>query len=140
MLSHHMMLLLLWSSFVISKVLYILRTAPSFLSPELAGIDALLRHLFCSILNVAMKDDSTLLQANLPVSCGGIGIRRSVQLAPSAYLVSATGCFKLIPQIMPSHLKSSFDLHVECVLNIRSIILPLPFFPLAISMRGILIC
>ena len=86
-------------------------TAPCFLSAKLARFDESLRHLLCVILNVqSLHDDSALLQASLPVRSGGIGIRRSVQLAPSAYLASAAGCSELIPQILPPsayHLRSS---------------------------------
>ena len=104
-------LLLHRSSFVIPKVLYISHTTPCFLSPELAGFDALLCRLLCTILNVSMEDESMWLQATLPVSCGGTGIRGSVQLVPSAYLASAAGYSELIPQILPSHLKSSSDIY-----------------------------
>ena len=112
------MQLLLRSSFVIPNVLCILHTAPCFLSPELTGFDTLFHRVLCTILNASMEDELAWLEATLPVSCGGIGIRRSVQLAPSAYLASTSGCSELIPQILPSCLKSSSDLHVECALNI----------------------
>ena len=39
---------------------------------------------------------ANLVAATLPVSAGGIGIRSTVQLAPSAYLASATGSAKLV--------------------------------------------
>ena len=100
-LSSHDALLLLRHSFAILKVLYVLRTAPCFLSPELARFDESLRHLVCVILNVPLDDNSAWLQASLPVRSGGIGIRRSVQLAPSAYLASAACCSELIPLIVP---------------------------------------
>ena len=112
-LSSHDALLLLRHSFAISKVLYVLHTAPCFLSPELARFDESLRHLLCVILNVPLDDDSAWLQASLPVRSGGIGIRRSVQLAPSAYLASAACCSELIPQILTTHLHTSSDPHVE---------------------------
>ena len=73
-LSSHDALLLLWSSFAIPKILFIFCTAPCFLSPKLAGFDALLHLLLCTIINVLMEDDSTWLQAALHVSCGGIEI------------------------------------------------------------------
>ena len=117
-LSSHDALLLLRSSFVIPNILCILHTAPCFLSPELTGFDTLLHRVLCTILNASMEDELAWLEATLPVSCWGIGIRRSVQLAPSAYLASTSGCSELIPQILPSCLKSSSDLHVECALNI----------------------
>ena len=72
-LSSHDALLLLRHSFAILKVLYVLRTAPCFLSPELARFDESLRHLVCAILNVPLDDNSAWLQASLPVRSGGIG-------------------------------------------------------------------
>ena len=110
-------LLLLRSSFAIPKVLYLLRTAPCFLSPELGGFDDLLLSLLSSIVNISLSYKSTWLQASQPVRAGGIGIRRTVQLVPSAYLASAAGCSDLIQQILPPRLHSTVDLHVEMALN-----------------------
>ena len=42
------------------------------------------------------EDNSAWIQATLPVKLGRIGIRRAVQLAPSAYIASAAGCSDLI--------------------------------------------
>ena len=117
-LSSHEALLLLRHSFGISKVLYVLRTAPYFLSPELARFDKLLRHLLCVILNVPLDDDSAWLQASLLVRSGGIGIRRSVQLAPSAYLASAACCLELVPLNLPPYLHTTSDPLVEEALSL----------------------
>ena len=117
-LSSHDALLLLHHSFAIPKVLYILCTAPCFLSPGLARFDELLRHLVCVILNVPLNDNSAWLQASLPVRSGGIGIRRSMQLAPSAFLASAACCSELIPLILPPHLSTSSDPLVEEALSL----------------------
>ena len=40
----------------------------------------------------------------LPVSAGGIGIWRAVQLAPSAFLTSATGTHSIIYDILPERM------------------------------------
>ena len=116
--SSHDALLLLRHSFAIRKVLYVLRTAPCLLSPELARFDESLRHLLCLILNVPLDDDSAWLQASLLVRNGGIGIRRSVQLALSAYLASAACCSELIPLILPPHLTTSANPLVEEALSL----------------------
>ena len=68
-------LLLLRHSFAIPKVLYTLRTAPCFLSPDLETFDETLRTSLTSIVNVRLDDVSAWLQASLPVRAGGIGIR-----------------------------------------------------------------
>ena len=74
MLPSHNALLLLRSSFAIPKVLYLLRTAPCFLAPELRGYDVLLRSLLSSIVNIPLCNESAWLQASLPVRAGGIEI------------------------------------------------------------------
>ena len=102
LLTSHDALLLLRHSFAIPKVLYILRTSPCFLSDRLESFDDVLRNMLRNILNVDLALESTWLQASLPVRMGGIiGIRRAVQLAPSAYLASAAGCSELI-RLLPS--------------------------------------
>ena len=117
-LQSHDALLLLRHSFAIPKVLYTLRTAPCFLSPDLETFDETLRTILTSIVNVRLDDVSAWLQASLPVRAGGIGIRRTVQLAPSAYLASATGCSELVHQILPPHLLDNPDPHFEAALDL----------------------
>ena len=113
-------LLLLRHSFAIPKVLYILRTAPCFLSSELMSYDDLLRSILSDVINVTLDDNLAFLQASLPVRDGGLGIRRTVQLAPSAFLASAAGCSDLIRQIVPSRIHNISDPHVEMALHLWS--------------------
>ena len=101
-------LTLLKHAFAIPKVLYILRTAPSFLSPILKDFDSYLRSLLSEVINVDLSDDLAWLQASLPVRAGGIGIRSAVQLAPSTYLASAAGCKDIIQHLIPSFSACSF--------------------------------
>ena len=100
----HDSLLLLRHSFAIPKILYVLRVSPCFRSPELGTFDNLLRRTTSAILNVDLSADRSWFQATLPISKGGIGIRRAVQLAPSAFLASAAGCHSLCLKILPSRL------------------------------------
>ena len=95
-LTSHDALLLLQHSFAIPKILFVLRTAPCFLSDQLEGFHDLLRSMLSNILNIDLGLNAAWLQATLPARAGGIGIRRAVQLAPSAYLVSAAGCSELV--------------------------------------------
>ena len=97
LLSSHDALLILRHSLCIPKVLYILRTAPCFLST----FDNRLRSLLSGVLNVDLSNDRAWIQATLPVKAGGIGVRRVSQLAPSAYLASAAGCSDLTQLIQP---------------------------------------
>ena len=109
LLSSHDTLLLLRQSLSIPKVLYILRTAPCFLTDLLSTFDDHLRTLLSEILNVNLANESAWTQASLPVKAGGIGIRRATQLAPSAYLASAAGCSELIQLILLSKLRGLTD-------------------------------
>ena len=56
-------------------------------------------------------------QASLPVRARGIGIRRAVQLAPSAFLASAAGSSDLVYQILPPHLKDASNPVIESALT-----------------------
>ena len=94
-------LLILRNSLAIPKLLYILRTAPCFLSAQLQAFDGALKRILSQVLNVDLSQDSTWLQASLPLCAGGLGVRRATQLAPSAYLASAAGCSTLVQQLIP---------------------------------------
>ena len=110
-------LCLLCHSFAISKVLFILRSAPCFLSKKLEAFDGLLRSLSSSILNINLNHDGSWLQATLPVHVGGLGVRRAVQLAPSAFLASAAGCSSLIHEILPPCVHACVDPHIDLALT-----------------------
>ena len=89
-LSTHDALLLFRHSFAILKLLYSLRTTSCFLSPMLQEYDNLLKSSVSDIVSIYFSDgDPAWTQGTLPVKYGGLGIRSEVQLAPSAYLVSA---------------------------------------------------
>ena len=97
--------LLLKYSFSIPKLTYLLRSSPAFLSPILKEYDALLRSLLSSIMNVNLDHNSgSWIQASLPISLGGLGIRSAVQLAPSCFLSSAAASQDLVDKILPSYL------------------------------------
>ena len=117
LLHSHDALLLLCHSFSIPKLLYILRTAPCFQSPHLQAYDELLRSILSSLCNICLNDESTWRQASLPVRAGGIGIRRAVQLAPSAFLASAAGSSVLVYQILPPHLQDASNPVLESALT-----------------------
>ena len=99
----HDSLLLLHNSFFIPKLLYLLRTVPCFLSPNLTSYDKLLSSIVGRICNVHMTTtDTGWSQAYLPVRSGGLGLRSAVQLAPSAFMSSAAASKKLMSQILPA--------------------------------------
>ena len=112
-LQAHDALLLLRHSLAIPKLLFTLRTAPSFLSPSLSLYDDKLRSIVSSITNSHLtSEDHAWTQATLPVKYGGLGIRSAVQLAPSAFLASAAGSSDLAHQLLPSDLQGTPLLHV----------------------------
>ena len=97
-------LLLLRNAFAIPKILYVLRTAPCFYSTILETFDQELRSILSTVLNVSLDNNFTWTQATLPIASGGIGIRSSIQLAPSAFLASAAGSSTLVYQTLPDRL------------------------------------
>ena len=77
-------LLLLCHTLAIPKVLHVLMSSPSFASLYLENYDNLLRRMLSDIINVRLESSPAWLQASLLVRAGGIGIRSTVQLAPSS--------------------------------------------------------
>jgi len=84
--------------------------------PALAEMDNKLRGLISRILNVDMND-SQWIQATLPVRCGGLGIRRSTQVAPSAFLASVAGVMDTVASILPRHQTLPVDKAIDAALG-----------------------
>ena len=101
--SAHDSLVLLQHSFAIPKLHYLLRTTPCFLSGHLEEYDSVLRSILSSVTNCPLvQDEKAWLQASLPVKLGCLGIRRAVQVAPSAYLSSTAATSNLVTAILPN--------------------------------------
>ena len=124
-------LFLIRCALAIPKTLYLLRTAPCFHSPLLEVFDQELRSLLNLTLNIPFEDHHTWLQETLPVGCGGLGVRRSVQLAPSAFLASAAASSPLIQQLLPGRLTGVSYVPKEDALNLwlQSVDCPPPASP-----------
>ena len=104
----HDVLTLLRHSFLIPKLLYVLRISPAFLSPLLASWDLLLLSIVSKITNINIyPDDPCWLQATLPVRSGGLGLRRASHLAPTAFMGSADGAHSLMLDLLPFHLSAT---------------------------------
>ena len=100
-------LTLLRHSFSIPRLQYLLRTAPSFLSNGLAEYDHILWKILGSVTNILLKEnDPAWMQACLPVKLGGLGVRRAVQVAPSAYLASVAAMEELVSLTSPADLRA----------------------------------
>ena len=68
----------------------------------------ILKSIVSDITNILfVEDDPSWTQASLPVKFGGLGIRRAVQLALSAFLASAAASSSLINQILPQSLQGT---------------------------------
>ena len=105
-LATHDALLLLQHSFALSKLLHCFRTAPCFLSPGLQEYDHHLEAIVNEITNIHFPNESlSWSQATLPVRSSGLGIRRAMQVAPSAYLGSPGASTDLVHCIVPTHLR-----------------------------------
>jgi hypothetical protein len=109
-LQSHDALTILRYSLSLPKLLYSLRSSFCGNHPALREFDVVLRHCLCQILNVSLDEDQWT-QATLPVKSGGLGIRRAHQIAPSAYLASASGVAQLVSSILPPRLQGLIDPH-----------------------------
>ena len=99
LISAHDALIILRSCLGAANMIYMLRSSPCSDHPCLPEIDTLLRRAASDIFNVVFSDDQWL-QASLPISWGGLGIRSVSLLAPSAHLASAAGTSDLQSRIL----------------------------------------
>ena len=88
LLSSHDALFLLRQCFAIPKVMYLLRTSTAFRNTVWCEeFNETLRKSLQSILNVELEG-SVWEQCSLPISLGGLGIRKVSDVAGGAYLSS----------------------------------------------------
>ena len=99
LLASHDALVILKASLSTPKLLHIMRSSPCADHEGLVRFDSLLRAGLSSILNIVISDVNWI-QASLPVSDGGLGIRSAALLAPSAFLASAASTQDLQVQIL----------------------------------------
>ena len=111
-LQSHDALVIIKHALSLPKLLHNLRSSLCVNHRALLDFDELLRDCLRQILNVTLDDDQWI-QATLPVKNGGLGIRSVHQIAPSAYLASASGAASLISSILPQRLLGSTDCRVD---------------------------
>ena len=104
LLQAHDALTLLKNSLAMPKLLYLL-CGDNQLQET---FNNLLRTGLSKVLNVDLSDDQWL-QASLPVSDGGLGIRSASMLAPSAFLESAASTLALQQAILPDNIGALED-------------------------------
>ena len=99
----HVSLFLLKNCFLMPKFLYSLRTAPVWRFQRVVeNFDGVQREILEETLNVPLSD-VCWEQATLPVSRGGLGVRKADSLALPAYFASLSASQDLVDAILPIH-------------------------------------
>jgi hypothetical protein len=98
------------SYFSTPKLLHIKRTSPCYNSSVPTKYDGFIRKTLQSLINVDLCD-SAWNQATLPVSFGGLGVRRASDLALPAFLSSVAGSNSVPLQLLPALFHSSVGIN-----------------------------
>jgi hypothetical protein len=102
LLKRHDSLFLLRQCFCMPKIMYFIRTAPIYRNTVWCEqFDETIRLALQSILNVQMEG-STWEQSSLPISLGGLGIRKASEVAVPAYLSSVCATSKGVEAMVPN--------------------------------------
>ena len=99
-LNPHQAFVLLKNAFAIPKLQYVLRASPAYLCGE--ELSVFERGLFNSlgrVTNVSLEGD-VCKQAGLPVSFGGLGCRRAVDIALPCFIASMNSVGELVETIL----------------------------------------
>ena len=101
-IDQHQAFVLLKNSFAIPKLTYLLRSSRAFQQVDLLQeFDITLRDAMSSIMNIEFTDDSWT-QACLPARAGGLGIRKSEDIALPCFISSAISASTLVDAILSS--------------------------------------
>ncbi len=105
----HTALALLKNCFSIPKLQYLLRTSKAYKETgSLENIDKSIQEAVTGITNVNFSD-RMWTQATLPVSLGGLGIRRATDIASPAFISSLVATKDLVGSILSSQPEMSTD-------------------------------
>lgn len=97
----HLGLTLLRACFAVPKLIYFLRTVPTWYYPSLVNdFDGAIKETTEILLNVSLNTQQWHL-ASLPIRIGGLGIRRAQDVSLPAFLASAGGVSDLVTNILP---------------------------------------
>ena len=107
-MSSHEAIFILRNSLSVPRLQYILRCAPCFGSPLTTRFDDLVLQTLSSCANIEL-DSSARVQAQLLVRWGGLGLRSTTQLAPSAFLSSLAAAETLMRTMLPAPLLTTPD-------------------------------
>ena len=114
-LDRHPAYFLLKNCFSMPKLMYLLRSSPTFQHPDLlADFDDCLKSRVTDICNVSF-DDIGWIQVTLPIRLGGIGLRRASDSALPAYLASISASQSLISEItQPDNIPHAWNHALMC--------------------------
>ena len=99
----HDALFLLRNVFFIPKLTYLLRTAPCFLLPDvLSKFDNSVHSSIQKILNVRLEENQWE-QCSLPVSLGGLGIRKATDISLPAFISSTLATQEEVNNLLPQN-------------------------------------
>ena len=104
LLNAHDALFLLKNCFSIPKLTCTLRCTPCYDQELLSEYDDVIRSALQSILNISLSEEAWI-QASLPVSNRGIGVRSAGHVALPAFLSSVESSNHLIQQLLPDRLR-----------------------------------
>ncbi|KAJ6648441.1 hypothetical protein Bhyg_03669 [Pseudolycoriella hygida] len=110
-IQRHTALFLLRNCLAIPMMTYLIRSAPIFENILLKKLDEILKSSLEHILNASLEVENWV-QATLPVSLGGIGIRQLSSLAVPAYCSSVYSTKDLVSQIFDPSINFT-DRHLE---------------------------
>ena len=100
LLDPHQAFVLLKNSFAIPKLTYLLRSSPAFHQADLLQeFDQALRDSMSLITNVDFSEESWI-QATLPTRAGGLGIRKSSDIALPCFISSALSVGSMVEAIL----------------------------------------
>ena len=102
LIDQHQAFVLLKNSFAIPKLTYLLRSSRSFEQVDLLQeFDNTLKNAMSSLMNIEFSEDAWT-QASLPARAGGLGIRKSEDIALPCFISSALSASTLVEAILSS--------------------------------------
>jgi hypothetical protein len=114
----HEALFLLKNAFSIPKLTYFMRTSHLFLEPHiLEKFDKVLQESLQTILNTKL-DESSWNQASLPVTFGGIGVRKSQDVALPAFISSVYGAQETVENLLPIRIAQEKPVYLDSALGL----------------------
>ena len=106
-LDPHSAFFLLKNSLWLPKLQYVLRAAPIYHQPELLqSLDRILKSAVSLLSNVDF-DEESWRQAVLPTRYGGLGLRRTEDVALPSYAASVHSCRSLVTVMVPEELRDN---------------------------------